>query len=66
MILKKNFLSKLNEFEIMPGKRIRVNISIANVRLFVGNIPKTRSKEEIKEEFSKYIGKIIKQIFIVS
>jgi len=33
-----------------------VNISIAKVRLFVGNIPKQRSKEEIMAEFSKMSG----------
>jgi len=33
-----------------------VNISIAKVRLFVGNIPKQRNKEEIMAEFSKMSG----------
>jgi len=47
---------QLNGCEIRPGKRLRVNISIANVRLFVGNIPKNKSKEEILEEFRKHTG----------
>ena len=55
----KRAVEKLNEFEIRPGKTLRVNISIANVRLFIGNIPKTKSKEEIREEFSKLVGKSI-------
>jgi len=33
-----------------------VNISIAKVRLFVGNIPKQRSKDEIMVEFAKMSG----------
>jgi hypothetical protein len=33
-----------------------VNISVAKVRLFVGNIPKQRSKDEIIAEFSKVTG----------
>ena len=35
-----------------------MNISVANVRLFAGNLPKQRSKEEIKEEFSKLTGQL--------
>lgn len=53
---------KLNGYELKPNKRIQVNVSIPNVRLFIGNIPKTKSKEEIKDEFSKIIGKS-KRIF---
>lgn len=34
---------------------MRVNISVANVKLFIGNIPKTKSKEELKAEFSKIV-----------
>lgn len=50
------FAIQLDNYEIRPGKRIKVNISIAKVRLFVGNIPKQRSKEEIMTEFSKMSG----------
>lgn len=50
------FIWQINDFEVQPGKRLKVNISVANVRLFVGNIPKQRSKEEIQEEFSKLTG----------
>lgn len=46
-------VKQLDNYEIRPGKRIKVNISIAKVRLFVGNIPKQRNKEEIMAEFSK-------------
>jgi len=47
---------QLDNYEIRPGKRIKVNISIAKVRLFVGNIPKQRSKDDIMAEFSKMSG----------
>jgi len=47
-------VTQLQNYEIRSGKPpLKVNISIANVRLFVGNIPKNKSKDEIKEEFSK-------------
>ncbi|XP_061757389.1 heterogeneous nuclear ribonucleoprotein Q-like isoform X2 [Nerophis ophidion] len=42
-----------NDHEIRPGKHIGVCISVANNRLFVGSIPKSKTKEEIMEEFSK-------------
>uniref|UniRef100_A0A3P8V3M8 Synaptotagmin binding, cytoplasmic RNA interacting protein n=1 Tax=Cynoglossus semilaevis TaxID=244447 RepID=A0A3P8V3M8_CYNSE len=42
-----------NNHEIRPGKQIGVCISVANNRLFVGSIPKSKTKEQIVEEFSK-------------
>ncbi|CAB3384544.1 Hypothetical predicted protein [Cloeon dipterum] len=44
---------ELDSYEIKPGKTLKVNISVPNLRLFVGNIPKSRGKEEIMEEFGK-------------
>jgi len=49
---------QLNNFEIKPGKYLKVNASVANVRLFVGNIPKNRTRDEIFEEFQKSTGNI--------
>lgn len=46
-------VKQLDNYEIKPGKRLKVNISVANLRLFVGNIPKSKSKDEIQEEFKK-------------
>ena len=46
----------MDNHEIKPGKRLKVNISVANLRLFVGNIPKSKSREEILEEFKKLTG----------
>lgn len=45
---------ELNNFEISPGKRMRVNITVANARLFVGNIPKNRSRDDLLTEFQKH------------
>ncbi|XP_065586474.1 heterogeneous nuclear ribonucleoprotein Q-like [Cyrtonyx montezumae] len=42
-----------NNYEIRSGKHIGVCISVANNRLFVGSIPKSKTKEQIVEEFSK-------------
>jgi len=49
-------VQELHHHEIAPGKQLVVNVSISNTRLFVGNIPKSKSKEEIKNEFDKYGG----------
>ncbi|XP_066598368.1 heterogeneous nuclear ribonucleoprotein R isoform X1 [Prorops nasuta] len=46
-------VKELDNHEIKPGKSLKVNISVPNLRLFVGNIPKSKGKEEILEEFGK-------------
>lgn len=45
---------KFDGYEILPGKNLKVNVSVANTRLFIGNIPKSKSKEEILEEFKQH------------
>lgn len=52
------FSSQCNNHEIRPGKHIGVCISVANNRLFVGSIPKSKTKEQIVEEFSKVTGEL--------
>ncbi|KAK9710344.1 Heterogeneous nuclear ribonucleoprotein Q acidic domain [Popillia japonica] len=52
-------VQKLDNYEIKPGKTLKINISVPNLRLFVGNIPKSKGKEEILEEFGKLTGKKI-------
>jgi len=47
---------QLNGFELLPGRKLKVNVSIANVRLFVGNIPKNKGREEILDEFRRHTG----------
>ncbi|CAG2054166.1 unnamed protein product [Timema podura] len=49
---------ELDNHEIKPGKTLKVNISVPNLRLFVGNIPKSKGKEEILEEFGKLAAKL--------
>lgn len=51
-----SFLLQCNNNEIRPGKHIGVCISVANNRLFVGSIPKSKTKEQIVEEFAKVTG----------
>ncbi|XP_049849732.1 heterogeneous nuclear ribonucleoprotein Q isoform X4 [Schistocerca gregaria] len=46
-------VKELDNHEIKPGKSLKVNISVPNLRLFVGNIPKSKGKEEILDEFGK-------------
>lgn len=48
---------QLNNYEIKPGKCLKINVSVPNLRLFVGNIPKSKGKEEILDEFGKLTGK---------
>lgn len=55
-------VNQLHNYEIRPGKQLKVNISIANVRLFVGNIPKNKSRDEIKEEFGKRTDGLVEVI----
>ncbi|CAF4907193.1 unnamed protein product [Pieris macdunnoughi] len=49
-------VQELDNHEIKPGKTLRLKISVPNLRLFVGNIPKSKGKEEILEEFGKLTG----------
>lgn len=53
------FFFQYNNHEIRSGKHIGVCISVANNRLFVGSIPKSKTKEQIVEEFTKVTGKVI-------
>ena len=56
---------QLNNFEIKPGKFLKVNASVANVRLFVGNIPKNRTRDEIFEEFHKSTGNVYDKFYVL-
>ncbi len=48
---------QLNDYELRKGKRVGVTISFNNHRLFVGNIPKNRDREELLDEFTKHARK---------
>uniref|UniRef100_A0A5K3FHJ4 Apobec1 complementation factor n=1 Tax=Mesocestoides corti TaxID=53468 RepID=A0A5K3FHJ4_MESCO len=49
----KRAVEELNNYEIRKGKTIGVCLSVDNCRLFVGGIPKNKTKEEIFVEMQK-------------
>jgi len=61
-----NAVKELDNFEIRPGKCLKVNISVPNLRLFVGNIPKSKGKDEILEEFGKLSAGLVEVIIYSS
>uniref|UniRef100_A0A1I8NSY6 RRM domain-containing protein n=1 Tax=Stomoxys calcitrans TaxID=35570 RepID=A0A1I8NSY6_STOCA len=61
-----NAVKQLDNHEIKPGKCLKINISVPNLRLFVGNIPKSKGKEEILEEFGKLTAGLIEVIIYSS
>jgi RNA recognition motif-containing protein len=44
----------LNNYEIRPGQRIRVVISVDNCKLLLENIPSDRNKEDIKSVSTEF------------
>ncbi|XP_045028233.1 heterogeneous nuclear ribonucleoprotein Q isoform X1 [Daphnia magna] len=46
-------VNQLNDLEMKGGRHLKINVSVPNLRLFVGNIPKSKGNAEIMEEFSK-------------
>lgn len=48
---------QLDNYEIREGKLIGVCKSHNNVRIFVGNIPKNKGRDELKKEFEKFASK---------
>jgi len=44
---------QLDNYEIDEGKSLKINVSEPKTRLFVGNIPKSKGKDEIEEELRK-------------
>lgn len=49
----KEAVKQLDGYEVKPGKSLKVNVSIPNVRLYVGNLPKNRDRDELYEAISK-------------
>ena len=49
---------QLGSTDLRDGHVLKVNVSVPNTRLFVGNIPKTKSREDIIDEFGKLSGKL--------
>ena len=49
---------QLDSYEIAEGKSLKINVSEPKTRLFLGNIPKSKGKEEIEDEMRKLTGKL--------
>ncbi|XP_034824338.1 probable RNA-binding protein 46 isoform X1 [Maniola hyperantus] len=52
-------VKQLNGYEIKPRRQIGVVKSVDNCRLFIGNIPKTRTKKELVEELMKRVTGLV-------
>ena len=59
-------VKQLNSLEIASGKELIVNISVAITRLFVGNIPKSKTKDDIAKEFNKLSSGLVEVIIYSS
>merc|ERR1711981_115868 len=59
-------VKQLNDFELRKGKKIGVTISFNNHRLFVGNIPKNRDRDELLDEFTKHAPGLVEVIIYSS
>lgn len=52
-------IKELNGHEIRPGRHIGVVKSVDNCRLFIGGIPRTKTKEEIQDEISNRVKGVV-------
>ncbi|XP_045765214.1 probable RNA-binding protein 46 [Maniola jurtina] len=52
-------VKRLNGYEIRPRRHLGVVKSVDNCRLFIGNIPKTRTKEELVQELTKRVTGLV-------
>ena len=48
-------VKELNNYEIRPSRHVGVVKSVDNCRLFVGGLPKNKTKQEIEDELNKYV-----------
>ncbi|KAI5633590.1 RNA recognition motif domain-containing protein [Phthorimaea operculella] len=59
-------VQELNDYEIRKGKKIGVTVSFNNHRLFVGNIPKNRDRDDLFEEFTRHAPGLMEVIIYSS
>ncbi|XP_041840454.1 probable RNA-binding protein 46 isoform X2 [Melanotaenia boesemani] len=52
-------IQMLDNYEVRPGKYIGVCVSLNNRRLFIGSIPKDKSKDDILEEMQKVTDGVV-------
>ncbi|KAM9827379.1 putative RNA-binding protein 46 [Neosynchiropus ocellatus] len=52
-------IGMFDNYEVRPGKCIGVCLSLDNCRLFIGSIPKEKTKEEILEEMKKVTDGVV-------
>lgn len=48
-------IEMFDNFEVRPGKFIGVCVSVDNCRLFIGSIPKEKTREDVLEEMRKVL-----------
>lgn len=48
-------IQMLDNYKVRPGKFIGVCVSLDNCRLFIGSIPKEKTKEEVMAEMKKVV-----------
>lgn len=58
----KKAVTELNNYEIRKGRMIGICRSVDNCRLFVGGIPKNKTKEEIMDEMRKVTDDVVNVI----
>ncbi|CAG4964440.1 unnamed protein product [Colias eurytheme] len=59
-------VQELNDYEIRKGKKIGVTVSFNNHRLFVGNIPKNRGRDDLFEELTRHAPGLVEVIIYSS
>ncbi|XP_061385425.1 heterogeneous nuclear ribonucleoprotein R isoform X2 [Danaus plexippus] len=59
-------VQELNDYEIRKGKKIGVTVSFNNHRLFVGNIPKNRDRDDLFEELTRHAPGLVEVIIYSS
>ena len=49
----------LKNYQIAPNHKLKVNIQLQNCRIYVGNIPKRMNKDQLIQEFSKFVQGVV-------
>ncbi|CAB4065428.1 HNRNPR [Lepeophtheirus salmonis] len=58
-------MKKLDSHDMGAGKCLKVNVSEPKTRLFIGNIPKCKDRDEIVQEFGKFSANL-REVIIYS